>query len=179
MEPYPEEQSLAAAITEIRDALIAVSTSITILNQSLPALRSEVDDKVNAALDEAQAVEDRAEKTTKKITAVIMAPIIVLLFLVGAVLFSSYQTKQSADIVKDCTTAGGQCFQENRKTLSVSIAQINENTSKEIRAALEENHQDHNETSYLFCVALTNAELPAPAECAPILEAGPPPSLGK
>lgn len=174
MDPFPEEQSLAAAITEIRDALIEVSTSVTILNRSLPALRSEVDEKVTTALDEAQSVEDRAEKTTKKITAIILVPLITLLVLVGAVLYSSYQTKQAADAVRDCTQSTGECFKENRKTLAKSIEQINENTNKEIKAALDNNHEDHVKINYLFCSALKNAELPVPVECGPILDNPPP-----
>lgn len=162
-------ENLTEAVREFRLTLVEVLNSLNKLNATLPTLRNEVDEKVTEALDEAKTVEDRAEKTAHRLTAILLIPMVAILLMLGAVGYASYQNKVTADRIDDCLQSSGQCFQENRKTLAKSIEQINDNTAREIKVSLEENHTDHVETSYLFCKALVNAELPAPKECTGIL----------
>lgn len=177
--PAQDEQTITEAVQDFREALSDVVVSLDNLNKTLPTLRSEVDEKVNRALVEARQVELRASKTGKRLTAIVVAPLLALCLMVAAVGYAAYQNKQTADRIEDCTQPTGQCFQENRKSLAATVEAINKNTADQIKASLEVNHDDHEEVSYLFCKALVNAELPAPTDCGPILEAGPPPSQGK
>jgi ABC-type transporter Mla subunit MlaD len=182
-----ESRALARGVEEVRDELLAIRASLKDINETLPTLRSEVDERVQNALvkaeravERANQVETRFKRNNRRITAALVVPLIALIALASLILWSTNETRQATEQVKqlasainDCTQPTGKCFQENRKSLAVSIQQINDNTSAEIQKALERNHADQVKTQYLFCAALKNAELPMPVECDPIL-ANPP-----
>lgn len=162
------------AINEVRDELTRINSSLDELNDVVPTLRSEVDEKVQAALTEAKeansealALEYRLLKANKKLTLKIATPIIVLILFAAANFYSLYETRQSADKIKDCIEPTGECFQGNRSTLGPLIEDVvqgvNDSTAREAERAI-------NEMKTLFCQALDNAELSVPPACEPLLD---------
>ena len=178
-----DNRALAKGVEEVRDELLAIRASLGNINETLPTLHSEVDERVSSALDKAEnalvranQVETRFQRNNRRITAALVVPLVALIALASLILWSTNETRQATEQVKtlaaainDCTQPTGECFKENRKSLAVSIQQINDNTSAETQRALDRNHQDQLKTQYLFCSALKNAELPVPVECDPIL----------
>lgn len=164
-----KNDALSQGLSEVRTELSRVNTSLDSLSQIVPSLHSEVDEKVNEALDkaedaniEARAIEERVAKADKKLTIKVVTPIVVLIMFAAANFYSLYETRQAASKIADCLEPQGECFQGNRETLGPFIEGIvvgvNNNTAEEADRAIDE-------LKGLFCNALVNAELPAPPEC--------------
>lgn len=170
------EDAIIASLQGVRNELYNIRGSLEKLNNVLPSLRSEVDEKVQYALEqadiaieEATKIEDRVAVANRGLTRKLMIPMAVLIVFACINLFAIFQaksaadrTQQSADKIEDCLSPDGQCFKDNRASLDPFIVNIVERVNA---ASAKEHNQNTVEIKKLFCDALINAELPAPPEC--------------
>lgn len=93
-----------------------VSPAVAALQTSLAA----VADATNGLREDVR----NAEKARTRTTRISFVLIAVLAVLLGLVLVVSWQLKETNDHIADCTTAGGQCYEESRRRTGGAISAV-------------------------------------------------------